>query len=71
MSLKVLKYSAVIGAVSGLMSIYLFIFGLHDGILFLSFINGGFWDFLERIIEFEIWKCVLEGLFFSRKLNMS
>lgn len=50
------------GTVSGLMSIYLFIFGLRDGILFLSFINGGFWDFLERIIRFEIWKCVLEDL---------
>lgn len=30
------------GTVSGMMNIYLFAFGLHDGILFLSFVNGGF-----------------------------
>jgi len=37
----------MIGTVSALMSIYLFAFGLHDGILLLSCVNGGFLFFKE------------------------
>lgn len=59
------------GTVSGMMNIYLFAFGLHDGILFLSFVNGGFCFFKNNRVYMRYGNACRKVFFFSRKINVT